>query len=120
MQSGRALTIAAGLSWGVAAFCANAGEKPCPNCADLLAIPALEELPEHAFGWTFGDPQPFCKLASDSRLRRDGPPVVYRGRTYRKVAVLAGACAGHAGWVPEPDVQRRHGPMLPGTSPTAK
>ncbi len=80
----------------------------CGNCTDLLAIPAIEEVPEHAFGWTFGAPQAFCRLGADSRIRLDSPSKIYRGAAYRKMFVLSGACAGHAGWIPQDEAPATH------------
>lgn len=95
---------------------AHAGDGvACGRCTSLLAISAIEEVPEHAFGWTFGDPQPFCQLGPDSRLRVDSLLKTYRGGTFRKVHVVAGPCAGHAGWILQGETPAVHTPMRPGT-----
>lgn len=65
----------------------------------LYAIPALEPVPEHPFGWTFGPPEPGCQLASDSVLRATGDVGQYLGRRYAKVSISDGTCKGEAGWI---------------------
>lgn len=112
--------IAGSMLAAAAAADAPAEGVPCAGCTDLLAIPALEELPEHAFGWTFGDPQPFCRLSSDSRLRREDRTATYRGRSYIKVFVASGACSGHGGWILEQDGPRWPAPLSAGTPPDNK
>jgi len=107
-----AISVIAGWMLAAAAAAdAPAEGVPCTGCTDLLAIPALEELPEHAFGWTFGEPQPFCRLAADSRVRPASPPKTYREGRYSKIVVVSGACAGHEGWVREQDGRQWLAPL---------
>ena len=106
-----ALAIAGGFMVSLHSTARAEDGVACGNCTNLLAIPAIEEVPEHAFGWTFGAPEAFCRLAPDSRIRLDSPPKIYRGAAFRKVFVLSGACAGHAGWIPQGEAPATHAPM---------
>ena len=59
--------------------------------ANLLAMPMIEPVPEHAFGWIF-EIVALCHVEPGTPVRRTGEDGTYRGVAYVKVRVLGGAC----------------------------
>jgi hypothetical protein len=87
------ITMAAGVAR------AGDGHLPIEPGTWLHAIPALEPVPEHAFGWTFAPPEKICRLEADSIAHATGDAGHYLGRRYVKIAVTDGTCRGEAGWI---------------------
>jgi hypothetical protein len=88
----------------IAGGCGLATEGSDPSAGpistdQIYAIGALEPVPEHAFGWVFGPPEPLCRLGPDSTTRDTGDVGRYQGADWAKVQVIDGTCRGETGWV---------------------